>query len=267
MITRRRLIRTGVSALGLTALTGASRAHKQSPPRPAVPAEKLAGWQQVAAPAKSEGEVTTAATIYSKQEPANEMRAHTNIDLPPVTFFAATLRYFGSDDSHDIDGASVSLPLPFGLGVNLPVSLVRSLLGFAAVPIPESVEERGQNAFASRLEQEQQFNSLETTFGGFPDGETYHKSNYQTLTDAYEGKWANTDGDGVIEDVDFEGVLSIETTGDGTDFLAVGGMYPAEKSVATMSTEWPEFDSEAIRTELKELMRSTKLPASASGGA
>lgn len=269
MTTRRKFIRTGISALGVAGLAGAAQAHEQSPipSQPSLPAEKLTGWRRVGAPTVSEGEVTMKATIYSKQDAADEMRSRTNIDRPPVTFFSATLRYFGSDDSHDLDGATVSLPLPFGFGVNLPMSLVRSALGFAAVPIPESVEKRARTAFASRLEQKQQFDSLETTLGDFPDSETYHKSGYQTLTQAYEGKWANTDGDGVGEDVDFEGVLSVETTGDGTDFLATGGLYPAENSVVTASADWPEFDPEAIQTELKELMRSTKLPADASRGA
>lgn len=230
MTTRRKFPRTGVSALGITALSGTTRAHDQAriPSTPTVPREKLDGWRRLAAPQKSEGDVTMAAVIYSKQGPASEVESHTNIDQPPVTFFAGTLRYAGNDESHDLDGASVSLPLPLGFGVNLPISLVRSVIGFAAVPIPESVEQRAQNAFASGLEREQQFDRLEAAFGDFPDSETYHKSGYQTLTDAYEGEWANSDGDGVVEDIDFEGVLSVETTGEGHDFLAVGGMYPVE---------------------------------------
>lgn len=268
MKTRRKFLRTGASALGIAALSRAARAHDQTriPSAPAVPREKLDGWQRLAAPQKSEGDVTMMAAIYAKQGPASEIKSHTNIDQPPVTFFAGTLRYTGDDDSHGLDGASVSVPLPLGFGVNLPISLIRSVFGFTDVPIPESVERRARNAFASGLEREQQFDHLEAAFGDFPDSETYHKSGYQTLTDAYEGEWANSDGDGVVEDVDFEGVLSIETTGEGHDFLAVGGMYPVENSVTTAAVEWPEFDPEALQTELKALMRATRLPGGTSGG-
>ena len=269
MKTRRKFIRTGAATLGVSAVTGMSRAHDRSaiPLRPKVPAEKLTDWRRIAAPTVSEGAVTMSGAIYSREASAREIQAHTNVDRPPVTFFSATLRYAGDDRGYSLDGASISLPLPLGFGVNLPISLVRSVLGFAAVPIPESVERRARNEFTSVLERERRFDTLDTAFGDFPGSETYHKSGYQTITEAYEGVWANRDGDGVGQDIGFDGVLSIETTGDGTDFLAVGGMYPAEEWVVTASIDWPEFEPEAIQSELKSLMRATRLAAEADGGA
>lgn len=226
--------------------------------------EQLSGWQQVVTPTISDGDVTMSATVHSKEASAQKLEPHIETDLRPVAFFAATLRYAGSDDSDHLDGASVSVPVAYGASIRLPVSTVRSWLDFAATPIPESIEQQARNAFAANLEREQPLDSLETVFGDFPGSETYHKSEYQTVTEAYEGEW---DGDGVVETIDFEGVLSIETLGTGTDFLAVGGMYPDEGSVMTAATDWPEFDPEGLRTELKSLMRATELPAEANRGA
>jgi hypothetical protein len=266
MKTRRNFIKMGVSALGLAVLPGASRGHEQStiPPRPSIPAEQLSGWQRVATPKISDGNVTMATTVHSKASSAQKLEPQIDTDLQPFAFFAATLRYTGSDGGDHLNGASVSVPLAFGASIRLPVSMVRSWLDFAAISIPESVERRARDAFAANLEREQPLDSLETAFGDFPGSETYNKSKYQTVTEAYKGEW---DGDDVVETIDFEGVLSVETVGTGTDFPAVGGIYPDEDSVMTAATDWPEFNLEARRTELKNLMRATGLPTVSNGGA
>lgn len=224
----------------------------------------MSGWRQVTTPTISDGDVTMSAAIHSKEASAKKLEPYIRSDLQPVAFFAATLRYAGSDDSDDLGKASVSIPLPYGASVRLPVSVVRSWLDFAAAPIPDSVKQEARDAFGASLEREQPLDSLKTAFGDFPGSETYHKTNYQTITEAYKGEWKG-DGD-VVETIDFEGVLSVETDGTGTDFLAVGGMYPDEKSVVTATTNWPKFDPDALRTELKNLMRATELPTESGGG-
>ena len=195
--------------------------------------------------------------VYSNTPAKEKLQQSTNIELPVFTFFSGTFRLVDQDDKEGLSGFSVSVsygPISFGV----PLSRIRGKLGFMGPPIPDKFEEKSTNTFSSQLEKLQGFDNVEKGIGGFAGDTSYNKSEYQTDVKQYQASWENSDGDGLGEDVTFNGVLSLETTGSGQDFLAVGGFYPAGNILTSNGNV--SFNPKQLQQELRELMRQTRLP-------
>lgn len=259
--TRRGFLKAGASVGSLPILFSQPSVGKQKttvPKHPNLPLEKLDGWTEVDSGKDESEKVSWNYVIYSDSSARKAVSEATNLNLPVCTFFAGTFRFTGLD-AQTGSGISVSIPLGRGLGVSLPISYLRGALDFLGVPIPESIDKEVKDKFNAGLESTQQFDNIDQRLTGLPGNTSYHKAGYEVNTAGYEAHWSNKDGDGLAEDVSFEGMLSIETDETGRNFLAVGGMYPAGSRILTSGDD-PTFSPQSRRNTLRELMRNTMLP-------
>lgn len=259
--TRRGVLKAGAAFGSFPLLLSQSSVAQEDstiPNQPVLPVDKLEGWTQVDSGSDTSEKVSWNYVIHSDSAARKSVAKATNIDRPVCTFFAGTFRFTGLDADSG-SGMSVSVPLGKGLGVNVPISWLRGTLDSLGVPIPESIDKEVKDKFNSSLESVQQFNSIDKRLTGLPGGMTYHKKGYEVNTAGYEAQWSNKDGDGLGEDVSFEGMLSIETDETGRNFLAVGGLYPAGSRILSSGDD-PTFSPQKRRSILRELMRNTALP-------